>query len=71
MTLKELYETIKLKKESAEKDKIATWNCINQSKFDNQVKELFREKEQRIIGEIYAYIDLMCLIESSGELDDK
>ncbi|MBO7692353.1 MAG: hypothetical protein J6T10_06930 [Methanobrevibacter sp.] len=71
MTIQELYETIKKKKESAEKYKIATWNCINQNKWDKQAQEHYLEKEQRLIGEIEAYVDLMCLIESSGEIDDK
>jgi len=61
MDIKELYETIKQKKESAE----------------NNLKELVNETKSLIItdlkaeikGEIKAYTDIICLIESSGVLE--
>ena len=65
MTLKELYETIKQKKESAEYDYYVKMDEKDYYGIDNS------EEMHKIEGEMEAYIDLMCLIESSGELDDK
>lgn len=63
MTSKELYETIKKKKEYAE---------------NHYQRMIFKEKKGKEVkatrlvlkGEIYAYTDILCLLESSGEIDD-
>ena len=64
MTLKELYETIKQKKENAE---------YHYNRMIIEEKEGKEVKATRLIlkGEIEAYTDVLCLIESSGEIDDK
>ena len=71
MTLKELYETIKKKRESAERNKkITEINLIQKSWSDSEKEEL----DNHILvlyGEIEAYTDVICLIESSDELDER
>lgn len=79
MTIQEIYELIKQKKESAVNDlrhKMAqvsklcaelTYDELQQcAEYDN-----LKDKENKLIGEIDAYTDVLCLIESSGVLDDK
>ena len=63
MTLKELYETIKKKRENAERDRDS---CIESDKRNNNYT--FERKVISLNGEIDAYTDVLCLIESSKEL---
>ena len=76
MTLKELYETIKQKKENAELDKeresrrlLASMNKLIGS--ETSIEILNMRKVDKLQGEVDAYTDVLCLIESSGVLDDK
>ena len=68
MTKQELLKIINEKKELVEKElKIATYN--------RQFKDvIFRDnhtaREDNLLGEIKAYNEVLCLIESSGELDE-
>ncbi len=57
MTSKELYETIKQKRESAE----------------NDLKMIMSDNNKRLllVGEIDAYTDVLCLLESSCELTER
>lgn len=70
MTTQELYETIKEKKESAERDLETTRPKALIEKNDAEY-ELLIMKLKELNGEIDAYTDVLCLIESSGLLNSK
>ena len=69
-TLQEIYELIKQKKENAERDLETTRPKALIEKNDAEY-ELLIMKLKELKGEIEAYTDVLCLIESSGVLDGK
>ena len=75
--LKELYKTILEKKENALNDFLRTAKeydekskKIEKSILHYEVEKLW-DKIRELKGEIEAYTDILCLIESSGEIDGK
>lgn len=74
-TIQEIYELIKQKKESAERDLKRTKKLIDEEEWDYMEDEGKHSnnvvKYANIRGEIEAYTDVLCLIESRGVLDDR
>ena len=69
MTLKELYETIKKKKDNAERDSEKQHNLfLKVEREDKATDGEILKKYFKFKGEVDAYTDVLCLIESSGEL---
>ena len=75
MTIQELYELIKQKKENAynhferiykQRVYMQREKSIISYEYESVVKQ-----ESELKGEIDAYTDVLCLIESSGDIDDK
>ena len=68
MTIQEIYELIKQKRESAENHRERIYKKMHEDEIKEQHYDCIY---QELIGEINAYTDVLCLIESSGVLDDK
>ena len=69
-TINEIYDLIKQKIENAERDIQISFNTMKEAKNSEEWLEAkMRSKELK--GEVEAYTDILCLIESSGVLDDK
>ena len=68
-TINEIYELIKEKKENAERDRQISYNTVEEAKNSEEyLNAKMRSKELK--GEIDAYTDVICLIESSQVLED-
>lgn len=69
-TIEEIYKLIVIKRDNAINDKERThknnYICINGKKIYN-----VSDKEHELKGEIEAYTDVLCLLESSGVVDDE
>ena len=64
-TINEIYELIEQKKENAERDRERTLQEIRNIKdYDGNIL-----KNERIKGEVDAYVDVLILIETSGVLE--
>ena len=68
-TIEEIYILIKQKKENAERDRETKREKARIEENDAEYGLLIMELEE-LDGEIDAYTDILCLIESSGVLDD-
>lgn len=70
MTIQEIYELIKEKRDNARNDRERV--CKQNYEYINGAKVYHVSNEEyELKGEIDAYTDILCLIESSGDLDDK
>ena len=67
-SVNEIYELIKQKKENAERD---YEKQVGLAGYQVRLRDYDRDKAYELKGEIEAYTDVLCLIESSGDLDDK
>ena len=69
-TINEIYELIKQKRENAERDRQISYNIIEEAKNSEEYLDA-KMHSKELTGEIDAYTDVICLIESSQVLEDE